>query len=88
MVKTYVESIPRSLQEAAEIDGAGVLTVFFKVILPTSKTNTCNNSYLGCSRTVELISGYFDIHNRPEIILITVFIVYIHKSGKLTCFTC
>ncbi len=37
MVKTYVESIPRSLQEAAEIDGAGVLTVFFKVILPTSK---------------------------------------------------
>ena len=43
MVKTYVESIPRSLQEAAEIDGAGVLTVF---------------------------------------------IVYIHKSGKLTCFTC
>ena len=37
MVKTYVESIPRSLQEAAEIDGAGVLTVFFKVILPTSE---------------------------------------------------
>lgn len=37
MVKTYVESIPRSLQEAAEIDGAGILTVFFKVILPTSK---------------------------------------------------
>lgn len=37
MVKTYVESIPRSLQEVAEIDGAGVLTVFFKVILPTSK---------------------------------------------------
>ena len=37
MVKTYVESIPRSLQEAAEIDGAGILTIFFKIILPTSK---------------------------------------------------
>lgn len=36
MVKTYVESIPSSLQEAAEIDGAGILTVFFKIILPTS----------------------------------------------------
>lgn len=36
MVKTYVESIPFSLQEAAEIDGAGILTVFFKIILPTS----------------------------------------------------
>jgi multiple sugar transport system permease protein/putative aldouronate transport system permease protein len=37
MVKTYVESIPASLQEAAGIDGAGTLTVFFKIILPTSK---------------------------------------------------
>lgn len=36
LVKTYVESLPISLQEAAEIDGAGVLTVFRKVILPTS----------------------------------------------------
>ncbi len=36
LVKTYVESIPISLQEAAEIDGAGVLTVFRKIILPTS----------------------------------------------------
>ena len=36
LVKTYVESLPISLQEAAEIDGAGVMTVFLKVILPTS----------------------------------------------------
>ncbi|WP_161900294.1 carbohydrate ABC transporter permease [Candidatus Enterococcus leclercqii] len=34
LVKTYIESIPRSLQEAAEIDGANILQVFFKVILP------------------------------------------------------
>ncbi len=35
LVKTYVESIPSSLQEAAEIDGAGIITVFRKIILPT-----------------------------------------------------
>lgn len=35
MVKTYIESLPPALQEAAEIDGAGVLTRFFKVVLPT-----------------------------------------------------
>ncbi|KXU10383.1 binding-protein-dependent transport system inner membrane component [Streptococcus gallolyticus] len=34
LVKTYIESIPKSLQEAAEIDGANILQVFFKVILP------------------------------------------------------
>ena len=36
MVKTYMESIPRSLEEAAEVDGAGVLRRFYKIILPTS----------------------------------------------------
>lgn len=34
LVKTYIESIPKSLQEAAEVDGAGTLTVFFKIVLP------------------------------------------------------
>ncbi len=37
LAKTYVESIPTSLQEAAEIDGAGIITVFVRVILPTCK---------------------------------------------------
>lgn len=34
LAKTYIESIPPSLQEAATIDGAGILTIFTKVILP------------------------------------------------------
>ena len=38
MAKTYVESIPPALQEAAEIDGAGTMTVFAKVILPIMAT--------------------------------------------------
>ena len=37
LAKTHVESIPPALQEAAEIDGAGTMTVFAKVILPTCK---------------------------------------------------
>lgn len=37
LVKTYIESIPKALQEAAEIDGAGTLTIFWKIILPASK---------------------------------------------------
>ena len=38
LVKTYVESLPKSLQEAAELDGAGVLMIFWKVILPKKVT--------------------------------------------------
>lgn len=37
LVKTFVESTPKELQQAASIDGAGVMTIFFKVILPISK---------------------------------------------------
>ncbi|SIT66606.1 carbohydrate ABC transporter permease [Microbacterium sp. RU33B] len=34
LAKTYVESMPRELQEAAEMDGANILQVFFRVYLP------------------------------------------------------
>ena len=37
LCKTYVESVPKELQDAAEIDGAGTLMVFFKIILPVIK---------------------------------------------------
>lgn len=37
LVKTYTESIPKSLQEAAEIDGADFMKIFWKIILPVSK---------------------------------------------------
>ena len=38
LTKTYVESIPRELQDAAEVDGAGTLKVFFSIILPIITT--------------------------------------------------
>jgi ABC-type glycerol-3-phosphate transport system permease component len=37
LTKTYVESISKELREAAEVDGAGTLRVFFQIILPVSK---------------------------------------------------
>lgn len=37
LVKTYVESLPSSLQEAAEIDGAGNFKTFTSIILPLTK---------------------------------------------------
>ena len=37
LVKTFVESTPKELQQAASIDGAGIITIFYKIILPISK---------------------------------------------------
>ena len=36
LVKTFMESLPPALQEAAEIDGAGVFRIFAQIVLPTS----------------------------------------------------
>ena len=37
LCKTYVEAVPGELQSAAEIDGAGTLTIFFRIIIPVIK---------------------------------------------------
>jgi putative aldouronate transport system permease protein len=37
LVKTYIESMPEALRESAEIDGAGLLTIYVKIILPLAK---------------------------------------------------
>jgi len=37
LVKGYFDTIPRELDEAARIDGAGHLGVFFKIMLPLAK---------------------------------------------------
>lgn len=37
LTKTYIESTPKEIQEAADCDGAGVLTIFYKIMLPICK---------------------------------------------------
>lgn len=37
LTKTFVENVPREMTEAAEIDGAGTMTVFWKIIIPVIK---------------------------------------------------
>lgn len=37
LIKTYIESLPPALEEAAFIDGAGYFTSYFKIVLPQCK---------------------------------------------------
>lgn len=43
MMKSYFQGIPKELEEAGSIDGAGSFTIFYRIILPsaTSITVTC-----------------------------------------------
>ncbi len=37
LCKTFVESVPKELQDAAEIDGAGTLKIFYRIMIPVIK---------------------------------------------------
>lgn len=37
LTKAFVESVPKELQEAAKIDGAGIMTIFARVMIPVIK---------------------------------------------------
>jgi multiple sugar transport system permease protein/putative aldouronate transport system permease protein len=37
LIKTYIESMPASVWESAEIDGAGILRIYFKLIIPLAQ---------------------------------------------------
>jgi arabinogalactan oligomer/maltooligosaccharide transport system permease protein len=37
LLKGFLDSVPRSLDEAARIDGAGQLTIFFRIIMPLAR---------------------------------------------------
>lgn len=37
LIKTFMESIPASLEESAKLDGAGYVTIFSRIMLPLSK---------------------------------------------------
>jgi len=37
LLKGFLDSVPKSLDEAARIDGAGALTIFFRIIMPLAR---------------------------------------------------
>lgn len=34
LIKTFIESLPEALQESAELDGAGIMTLFTRIVFP------------------------------------------------------
>nr|WP_300776318.1 carbohydrate ABC transporter permease [uncultured Acetatifactor sp.] len=59
LVKTYVEQLPESLEEAARTDGAGYLTIFGRIILPLSKPIIAT---IGTFSAIGQWNSWFDNH--------------------------
>ena len=85
LVKTYIESIPASLEESAVIDGAGTPTVFLKIILPLSVPILATISIFGAvgnwnsfQDSLLLMSGRPDMYTLQHRLY-----VYLNQSSNL-----
>ena len=84
LCKTYCESVPSALQDAAEIDGAGTLRVFFSIMLPVIKPILATiaifaavNQWNAFQDTVILM------HDKKMYTLQYVLYQYINKASSL-----
>ncbi|MCL2052736.1 MAG: carbohydrate ABC transporter permease [Lachnospiraceae bacterium] len=85
LVKTYIESIPAELEESAHIDGAGMMTIFWKLIWPLSKPILATIAIFGAvSHWNSFIDSLILMNNAPELhTLQHRLYVYLNRSSNL-----
>ena len=87
MAKTYVESIPPALQEAAEIDGATHMQTLFKVKIPMVMPSiticiflTLSNSFKLFDQNLSLTAGA-PLH-KTEMLALNIYQTFYGKVGQ------
>lgn len=84
LFKTFVESIPASLEESADLDGAGYLVKFFKIVLPLCKpiiATLCIFSAVG--HWNDYMTTVYYIQDRKLFTLQFLLYDYMNQSNKL-----
>ncbi len=85
LVKTYIESIPASLEESATIDGASVMQIFTKIILPLSKPILATIAVFGAvANWNSLQDSLILMSNSPELYTLQHRLwIYLNSSSNL-----
>ena len=84
LFKTFVESIPASLEESADLDGAGYLLKFCKIVLPLCKpiiATLCIFSAVG--HWNDYMTTVYYIQDRKLFTLQFLLYDYMNKSNRL-----
>lgn len=84
LFKTFVESIPASLEESADLDGAGYLTKFFRIVLPLCKpiiATLCIFTAVG--HWNDYMTTVYYIQDRKLYTLQFLLYDYMNQSNKL-----
>ena len=85
LVKTYIESIPQSLEESAVIDGATTLTVWRKIILPLSVPILATIAIFGAvGNWNSFQDSLLLMNNRPDLYTLQHRLyIYLNSSSNL-----
>ncbi len=85
LVKTYIESIPSSLEESAVIDGASTLTVWRKIIVPLSIPILATISIFGAvGNWNSFQDSLLLMNNRPDLYTLQHRLyIYLNSSSNL-----
>jgi multiple sugar transport system permease protein/putative aldouronate transport system permease protein len=85
LVKTYIESIPSSLEESATIDGASAMQVFTKIIVPLSKPILATIAVFGAvANWNSLQDSLILMANSPELYTLQHRLwIYLNTSSNL-----
>ena len=84
LCKTYVESVPIELQDAAEIDGAGTLRVFFSIMLPVIKPILATIAVFAAVNQWNAFQDTLLLMSKPELYTLQfVLFQYINQASSL-----
>lgn len=85
LVKTYIESIPKELEESAFIDGASYMTVFRKLIWPLSKPILATVAIFGAvNQWNSFTDSLILMQNSPELYTLQHRLyIYLNSSSNL-----
>ena len=84
LLKTYFEQLPSSLEESAEIDGAGFFVIFFRIILPLSTPILATIAvYAAVNQWNSWQDAYFLVTNRTLKPLQLVLYNYLSEAERI-----
>lgn len=84
LAKTYIEQIPISLEESAQLDGAGFLVIFNRIVFPLSRPIVATIAVyaaVGCWNT--WIDNYFLVHKESLQTIQMVLYNYLNEALAL-----
>ena len=84
LVKTFVESLPSSLEESAQLDGAGFFTIFVRIIMPLVKPIIATIAvYTAVGLWNSWVDNYILVNDKKLITLQLILYEYLNKAQDL-----